>query len=718
MLSSPMLIASILPTWLWPLVQVLIGLGVVIIVHEFGHFLVAKLAGIKVERFAVGFGPRVLGMKLGETDYCLKLLPLGGYVKMLGQEDVRPLDSDEKPDPRSYNAKPVSVRLAVVSAGVVMNIILAAALFVIVVMHGKKFVAPVVGGVRRHYPAATAVIRWTKTPGAPAAASRPITTLGLEPGDRIADIEGPGLISRVLGHTVTRFDHVALLAMLARADERFNVTVQRDVDGNAWVGTTRMGVRMGPAETGGGQRLAFGIMPAPDAIVETAPRGTVVPAPNNEVFRDDDRVVAVDGAPIAHGWQVEPVVERLNGPTAAVTVVRDGNQTVLTAPLFLADAPHVVYLADGEKLDARNYTIDKDGDEYVFTSLVRPETRRYKAADVRFASSALILDLLGMVPRIQVASVLAGTEAARKGLRPGDVIVSYGDRLAPTMEELRKIQNASAGREVQLVIERDGQVLPPIGVVPEKQKGGAKLGFVAGAYLASPVVAAVREGSWAQKAGIDRGCVVETVNGRAVKSWWDVYAALKAAGGKGVAVVFRRGSGESVAPVTANLEHLTAAQFDPDDYRVSLFAPEAASLGFEMVLVQEKSIPAALGWGLRETGGLILSTYATLRGLLFQTVSGKDVMGPLGMGKIGIEVAERSFMSLIYFMAFISATIAVLNFLPFPVVDGGHAVFLIIEKIRGRPVPVKVMNAIQIAGLVLLLLVFVLVTYQDVLRFF
>ena len=70
----------------------MIGLGVVIVAHEFGHFIVAKSVKIRVERFALGFGPRLVGLKVGDTDYCINAIPFGGYIKMSGQEDFRPLE--------------------------------------------------------------------------------------------------------------------------------------------------------------------------------------------------------------------------------------------------------------------------------------------------------------------------------------------------------------------------------------------------------------------------------------------------------------------------------------------------------------------------------------------------------------------------------------------------------------------------------------------------
>jgi regulator of sigma E protease len=136
LLSS--VIADVWFDWVWPVLQFIIGLGLVVFVHELGHFLVARKVGIHVERFALGFGPRLLGIKRGGTDYCICAFPLGGYVKMLGQEDFAPLEEEAQPDPRSFAAKSVGQRFAVIAAGVVMNTIFAALLFLTVGMIGDQ----------------------------------------------------------------------------------------------------------------------------------------------------------------------------------------------------------------------------------------------------------------------------------------------------------------------------------------------------------------------------------------------------------------------------------------------------------------------------------------------------------------------------------------------------------------------------------------------------
>ena len=116
--------------WL-TLLAFLIILGLLVFVHEAGHFIAAKLSGVKVEEFAFGFPPRLVCVKRGETSYCINAIPFGGYVKMLGEEKV----SDS---PRAFNKKRPLLRLVIVVAGVVMNFILAGVIFSVGYMVGMS----------------------------------------------------------------------------------------------------------------------------------------------------------------------------------------------------------------------------------------------------------------------------------------------------------------------------------------------------------------------------------------------------------------------------------------------------------------------------------------------------------------------------------------------------------------------------------------------------
>ncbi len=105
------------------ILAVIISLSVLILVHEFGHFAAAKIFGVKVEEFGLGFPPRLFGKKIGETLYSLNLLPFGGFVKIFGEDSPEEIPSG-RPEERSFPAEPVWRRLVIVVAGVFMNIVL------------------------------------------------------------------------------------------------------------------------------------------------------------------------------------------------------------------------------------------------------------------------------------------------------------------------------------------------------------------------------------------------------------------------------------------------------------------------------------------------------------------------------------------------------------------------------------------------------------------
>lgn len=107
------------------------ALMILVFIHELGHFLAAKAFGMRVERFSVGFPPRIWGFKWGDTDYCLGATPLGGYVKISGMVDES-MDTEhlaQEPQPWEYRSKPVWQRMIVITAGVIFNMILAFFIF-------------------------------------------------------------------------------------------------------------------------------------------------------------------------------------------------------------------------------------------------------------------------------------------------------------------------------------------------------------------------------------------------------------------------------------------------------------------------------------------------------------------------------------------------------------------------------------------------------------
>ncbi|HHW08037.1 MAG TPA: RIP metalloprotease RseP [Clostridia bacterium] len=185
-------------------VVTIIILGLLIFVHELGHFLAAKLVGIKVHEFALGMGPLVYSKRVGETQYSLRALPIGGYNRMAG------MDPEEEYDPRGFNTRTVGQRMGVIAAGSIMNFLLAIVLFAVFFMGiGVASNRNEIGEVLAGSPAAQA---------------------GLQEGDRIVAVNGTD--------TPTWEDLVRVIR--AHPDEEIQLTVQR---GKAEFSVTVMTVR-------------------------------------------------------------------------------------------------------------------------------------------------------------------------------------------------------------------------------------------------------------------------------------------------------------------------------------------------------------------------------------------------------------------------------------------------------------------------------------------
>lgn len=147
------------------IIAAIIGLSLLIFIHEFGHFVVAKYAGVGVERFSIGFGPRIIGKTYRETEYRISAVPLGGYVKLVGDN---PDDPDSK-EPNSFTAQSIWKRFLIVCAGPAFNVFMAVFIYSLIYMVGVPRIPAVVGDVLPESPAMMA---------------------GLAQGDRILTING------------------------------------------------------------------------------------------------------------------------------------------------------------------------------------------------------------------------------------------------------------------------------------------------------------------------------------------------------------------------------------------------------------------------------------------------------------------------------------------------------------------------------------------------
>ena len=194
------------------LVSFVVVIGVLILIHELGHFLVARLCGVGIERFSIGFGPVILRWRGKETEYCLSAIPMGGYVKMLGEEN--PLEGGGGTtafDPKkAFGLKPLWARFLIVFAGPGMNFVLAAVIFTIALATlGRPVWPPLIGRV---------------TEGGPAAAA------GLRTGDLVVAVDGRAVrhwedLERAVADARGRA--LALTVWRAGAEQALSVTPRR-----------------------------------------------------------------------------------------------------------------------------------------------------------------------------------------------------------------------------------------------------------------------------------------------------------------------------------------------------------------------------------------------------------------------------------------------------------------------------------------------------------
>ncbi|RME23686.1 MAG: RIP metalloprotease RseP, partial [Deltaproteobacteria bacterium] len=239
--------------------------AILVFIHEFGHFIVAKACGVHVPVFSLGFGRRLFGIRVGGTDYRVSLLPFGGYVKMAGanfgymDEDDEDLPDDPE---RGFMRRPVWQRLLVVAAGPAFNLALPLVVFTVLLMAGEPQPAPVVGGVDRDSPAAEA---------------------GLAPGDRVVAVDG---------REVSTWDEL-LTVLHEREGARHDLTVERGA------GTVSLSLYL-PEET------SVGISHSrPSTVVGVDDPASPAGAAG---LATGDRIVAVQGQPVSDWVELQQVV--------------------------------------------------------------------------------------------------------------------------------------------------------------------------------------------------------------------------------------------------------------------------------------------------------------------------------------------------------------------------------------------------------------------------
>ena len=702
------------------------GVGLVIFVHELGHFLVAKACGVKCEKFYLGFDPPIkigpfslppalVKHKWGETEYGIGIIPLGGYVKMLGQDDnpanaaeeaertkIRKQPEDDSAgtspggeeqfdvDPRSYTAKSVPQRMAIISAGVIMNLIFAVVFATVAYSLGVPYVP--------------CEIRAT-VPGDPA------WVAGVRPGDKIIQMGRQGTRSEQL-----RFNGDLRLRVFAAGSENsVELLVRHPDQQEEWI-SLRPGDSM-KAQTG---MPSLGIFPAFDPVLapKRSPRDTTPatrpgsPAARAEpAFENGDRIVKINGKPVADGIEMAAVLAAHPDDALTFTVERKMKQA---AAVGQGDA--------GNELPA-------------------------KQIDIKVARNPILR--LGLVMKLgPVTAVRDGSVAQEAGLKIGDVIrsidaASVGDPI--TLPDRLRLK---AGTPVTFAIDRpiggDATESILLEMTPRVPK------------TFSPVV---RINAPVALRAIGATCeVVHTVQAVEPRSPAD---GVFEPGDELVEIEFFRPekATETVQPSGSEDQNddslplpdpiefafdgknnwaaaVERIQYLPPDTKVKITyrrgkkektaeltpspSPDRSNpdRGFVLAMREEvrtaRDFREAVSLGFRETRESLFQVVVVLRRI---TESYKSLGGPGTIMVVATSEATRGWARLLVFLTLISANLAVINFLPIPVLDGGHMVFLTIEGIRGKPVSENVQIRVTIVGLTFILTLMLFVIFLDVTRF-
>jgi regulator of sigma E protease len=306
-------------------------------------------------------------------------------------------------------------------------------------------------------------------------------------------------------------------------------------------------------------------------------------------------------------------------------------------------------------------------------------------------------------------------EDTKQGLMPGDIFTNIAGVEYPSLDLGIKAIRENTGRPIDIQVLRDVDGVGKLIDLEVQVSDDGRVGFYPDTTTYD--LAFVTMSSSIQnplETTLPNGAMIVSVAGRPIATLDEAVRVLFENNAESVEVVYTtQGSDEpKAATILLSLDQLQSlASLDrrwPGGADMStLFLPV-------QTIDQATSPVAAVKRGIHESRRVMLQTYLTFLRLTQGTVKVEHLKGPVGIAHIGTLIADEGFIKVLFFMALISINLAVINFLPLPIVDGGQFLFLIYEWVRGKPIPIPVQNAVTMAGLLLIGSMFLLVTFNDI----
>ncbi len=700
--------------FLWSIFQMMIGIGLVIFVHEMGHFLAAKACGVKCEKFYIGFDAfdinlgvikipsRLVYFQWGETEYGIGILPLGGYVKMLGQHD-NPVEAiadphaanesiklatdgprvDAQPnarptiDPRSFQAKTVPQRMLIMSAGVIMNLIFGVVFASFAFQFGVSYEPALVGDTVAGSPA------WENNLS----------------GTQILEINGTNTQDRYFP-----FEEIAQTIMVGGAKQDVMLEIKRP---ESEAQTERLSIKpvVGLVKLKGFSPPTIGI----GAMLSTrlaAEKHTFPGHPADEAgFLVNDLIVRVNGKEVNNRVELTRELYKYWDQPVTFTVLRN---------------------TEGVHFSYADYKKSGVGDGEMVDLTVQPNPLRE----------------FGMVMKYgPITAVQIGSPAHQNGMRAGDVILSmdgqefdpllasqYLRRMAreskPVEFLLRRIVNEVA-QEVKVTL--TPRFSPSVSVLADNMPVAVEeIGI---AMKVESIVERVIENGAAATQGIQAGdrIISATLDFREE----DYRKKFEERGGEIKAI-----EGDDLVNNWPQLHEAMQATFPSAYYKLTILrdgkeiekelAPTISTQHFsekrgiqlqrlkEMYVANDFADAVRCGWNQA-----YYDSRKILR-VLRQMVTGNvplTAIGSIGSMAVGATSEAMSGTTrLLMFLTLLSVNLAILNFLPIPILDGGHMVFLAWEGVTGAPPNERIQEGLTMVGALLLLALIIFALGMDVWR--